>query len=158
MPELGDVVERVRQDIVIETVGYMAHTLAARVRDRAVKVGLERAASAEDLVRKETLSPTGPGQPLGDLGTGIALDTVAFSLPEGEISDPVRAADGWGVMRVLERTGFDTEAFAQEKPRVVASLRQQKQGEAFQAYIGAARERYEIQQNPEAYRRALGRE
>jgi hypothetical protein len=67
-------------------------------------------------------------------------------------------ADGWGVLRVLERQGFDSAAFEEEKPRVVASLRQQKQGEAFQAYLGAARERYEIRQNPEAYRRAVGRE
>ena len=128
------------------------------MKARAEKVGLEKAAAAAGLVRKETLSPTGPGQPLGDLGTGIALDTVAFSLPEDTLSDPVRVADGWGVLRVLEHKAFDPEAFAQERPRVVASLRQQKQGEAFQAYIGAARERYEIQQNPEAYRRALGRE
>ena len=132
--------------------------MAVDVKARAEKIGLERAATAADLVRKETLSPTGPGQPLGDLGTGIALDEVAFSLPEGTLSDPVRAADGWGILRVIERQDFDTEAYAQEKPRVVASLRQQRQGEAFQAYIGAARERYEIRQNPEAYRRALGRE
>ena len=158
LPELAEVRDDVRGDLVAEAALEKAHALALDVKAQAEKVGLERAATAADLVRKETLSPTGPGQPLGDLGTGIALDEVAFSLPEGTLSEPVRAADGWGVLRVLERQDFDTEAYAQEKPRVVASLRQQKQGEAFQAYIGAARERYEIRQNPEAYRRALGRE
>ncbi len=158
LPELAEVRDEVRGEIIEETALEKARTLAAEVKAQAEKVGLERAATAADLVRKETLSPAGPGQPLGDLGTGLAIDQVAFSLPEGEISDPVRAADGWGILRVLERQGFDAEAFAQEKPRVVASLRQQMEGEAFQAYIGAARERYEIRQNPEAYRRALGRE
>ena len=158
LPELAEVRDDVRGDLVAEAALEKAHALAIDVKAQAEKVGFERAATAADLVRKETLSPTGPGQPLGDLGTGIALDEVAFSLPEGTISDPVRAADGWGILRVLERQDFDTEAYAQEKPRVVASLRQQKQGEAFQAYIGAARERYEVRQNPEAYRRALGRE
>jgi parvulin-like peptidyl-prolyl isomerase len=158
LPELDEVRDAVRSDIVEETALEKARATAAEVRAKAEKAGLEKAADALGLVRKETLSPTGPGQPLGDLGTGIALDTVAFSLPEGELSDPVRVADGWGVLRVLERQGFDSAAFEEEKPRVVASLRQQKQGEAFQAYLGAARERYEIRQNPEAYRRAVGRE
>ncbi|MCG6925811.1 MAG: SurA N-terminal domain-containing protein [Acidobacteria bacterium] len=158
LPELAEVRDQVRADLVDEAALEKAHALAVDVKARAEKIGLERAATAADLVRKETLSPTGPGQPLGDLGTGIALDEVAFSLPEGTLSDPVRVADGWGILRVRERQDFDAEAFAEEKPRVVASLRQQKQGEAFQAYLGAARERYEIRQNPEAYRRALGRE
>jgi parvulin-like peptidyl-prolyl isomerase len=120
-------------------------------------VGLERAASEQDLVRKETLSPTGRGQPMGDLGTGLALDQVAFALDPGALSEPVRVADGWAILRVLERQDFDPAAFEQQKPRLVATLRQQKQSQAFQAYMGAARERYEIRQNPEAYRSALGR-
>jgi peptidyl-prolyl cis-trans isomerase D len=156
LPELDEVRDEVRQDLVEEQALAKARDLAARVRKRAEAVGLERAASELDLVRKETLSPTGRGQPLGDLGTGFALDQVAFTLERGTLSEPVRVTDGWAVLRVLERQGFDAAAFAKEKPRLVATLRQQKQNEAFQAYMGAARERYEIRQNPEAYREALG--
>jgi peptidyl-prolyl cis-trans isomerase D len=158
IPELDEVRDRVRGDIVEETALEGAHELAGRVRRRAEAVGLERAATAVGLVRKETLSPVAPGQPLGDLGTGFGLDEAAFSLPEGTLSDPVRTADGWAVLRVTERQSFDPETFEREKPRLVASLRQQKQGEAFQAYVGSARERYEVWRNPEAYRRALGRD
>ncbi|MGD8894403.1 MAG: SurA N-terminal domain-containing protein [Acidobacteriota bacterium] len=158
LPDLEEARDRVRADIVEEEALEKAHALAEQVRDRAKRVGLERAASAAGLVRKETLSPTSPGQPLGDLGTGFALDEVAFSLPEETLSDPVRTADGWAILRVTERQGFDAEAFEREKPRVAAALRQQAQGEAFQAYIAAAHERYEIRRNPEAYRRALGRD
>jgi peptidyl-prolyl cis-trans isomerase D len=156
VPELEEVRDRVRQDIVDETARARARALAERVRDRAETVGLERAASAEDLVRKETLSPTGPGQPLGDLGTGLALDEAAFSLPLETLSDPVPTADGWAILRVTSRTDVDAEEFAREKPRVMASLRQQKSTEAFQAYMSSARDRYEVRSNPEAYRRALG--
>jgi peptidyl-prolyl cis-trans isomerase D len=158
LPELDEVRDRVRADIVEETTFARAHERAGRVRGRAEAVGLERAATAVGLVRKETLSPVAPGQPLGDLGTGIGLDEAAFSLPVGTLSDPVRTADGWAVLRVTERQSFDPEAFEREKPRVVASLRQQKQNEAFQAYVGSARDRYEVRRNPEAYRRALGRD
>jgi peptidyl-prolyl cis-trans isomerase D len=158
IPELDEVRDRVRGDIVEETALEGAHELAGRVRRRAEAVGLERAATAVDLVRKETLSPVAPGQPFGDLGAGIGLDEAAFSLPVGALSDPVRTADGWAVLRVTERQSFDPEAFEREKPRLVASLRQQKQDEVFQAYVGSARDRYEVRRYPEAYRRALGRD
>jgi peptidyl-prolyl cis-trans isomerase D len=157
VPELDEVRDEVREDLVKERAFAQARELALRVKERAESAGLERAATRLDLVRKETLSPTGRGQTMGDLGTGFALDQVAFSLEPGTLSDPVRVADGWAIVRVLDRTGFDPGAFQEEKPRLMASLRQQKQNEAFQAYLGAARDRYEIRQNPEAYRRALGR-
>jgi peptidyl-prolyl cis-trans isomerase D len=156
VPELDEARERVTAHLVAETALEQAHALAEQVRDRARKAGLERAATRVDLVRKETLSPTAPGQPIGDLGTGLALDEAAFSLPAETISDPVRTADGWAILRVTERQEFDAEAFDRERPRVTASLRQQKQSQVFQAYMGSARERYEVRRNPEAYRRALG--
>ncbi len=156
VPELDEARERVTAHLVAETALEQAHALAEQVRDRARKAGLERAATRVDLVRKETLSPTAPGQPIGDLGTGLALDEAAFSLPAETISDPVRTADGWAILRVTEHQEFDAEAFDRERPRVTASLRQQKQSQVFQAYMGSARERYEVRRNPEAYRRALG--
>lgn len=158
VPELADVKDRVRADLVAAGATSAAFALAEQVRDQARRSDLERAASRFDLVRKETLSPTAPGQPLGDLGTGLALDEAAFSIPEEEVSDPIPTADGWAVLRVTSRQGFDPETFEAERPRVAASLRQQKQGQAFQAYLGAARDRYEVRRNSEAYRRALGQD
>jgi peptidyl-prolyl cis-trans isomerase D len=156
LPELDEARETVTAHLVAEAALEKAHALAEQVRDRARKAGLERAATRVGLVRKETLSPTAPGQPIGDLGTGLALDEVAFSLPEETLSDPVRTADGWAILRVTDHQEFDAETFDRERPRVAASLRQQKEGQVFQAYMGAARERYEVRRNPEAYRRALG--
>jgi len=157
MPELDEVRDQVREDVIEDAAFEEARLLAEKVKERAESADLERAAERFDLVRKETLSPVGPGQPLGDLGTGIALDEAAFALPLDTLSEPVRTADGWAVFRVTSRTGFDAANFEKEKPRIVASLRDQKRSQAFQAYMGAARDRYEIRRNPEAYRRALGR-
>jgi peptidyl-prolyl cis-trans isomerase D len=172
LPELAEVKDRVRADLLAEKAFADAKDLATRVRARAEKGGLERAASAFSLVRKETPSLTGRGQPLGDLGRDLTLEEAVFSVPEGQLSEPVRApgtsskppaadkglAGGWAVFRVLERKGFDAAAFAKQEPRIVASLRQQKQSEAFEAYIAAARDRYEIHRRNDAWRRALGEE
>jgi peptidyl-prolyl cis-trans isomerase D len=171
LPELDEVKDRVRRDLVEEGAFVKAHDVAEKVRARAEQVGLERAAEAFKVVRKETPSLTPRGQALGDLGRSLALSEVAFSLPEGQLSEPVRAPGsaapeqasegldgGWAILRVLERKGFDETAFKAEEPRLVASLQQQKQAQAFQAYIAAAQDRYAVKRRNDAYRRALGEE
>lgn len=157
-PELKDVRETVRGDLVEEAALEQARTVAAGVKAKAETLGLEKAAAAFSLVRKETPALTGRGQALGDLGTGAALEDAAFSLPEKTTSDPVRTASGWAVLRVLERKPFDGAELAKQKGQIAASLRQQKQSELFRAFVVASRERYEITRDAKAYRRALGQE
>jgi peptidyl-prolyl cis-trans isomerase D len=157
-PELQDVRDKVRADLVDEKALDAARAAAAAVKAKAETVGLEKAAAASGLVRKETPALTGRGQPLADLGTGGALEDAAFSLTEKAVSDPVRTSAGWAVLRVLEKKPFDPEEFAKQKAQIAASLRQQKQGELFRAFVVAARDRYEVARNAQAYRRALGEE
>jgi peptidyl-prolyl cis-trans isomerase D len=157
-PELKDVHDKVRADLVDEGAFARARAAAAGVKASAEKLGLEKAAAAAGLVRKETPAPTGRGQALGDLGTGGALEEAAFSLPEKRLSDPVRTASGWAVLRVLEKKPFDPAELAKQKGAIAASLRQQEQAELFRAFVVAARDRYEITRNAQAYRRALGQE
>jgi len=157
-PELEAVKERVREDLVQEAALDKARAAAADVRARAEKLGLEKAAAAVSLVRKETQALTGRGQPLGDLGTGMALEEAAFSLPEKTLSEPVRAPAGWAVLRVLEKKPFDAAELARQKAELRASLKQQRQSELFRAFLIAARDRYPIERNAAAFRRALGQE
>ncbi|HSD28654.1 MAG TPA: peptidylprolyl isomerase [Vicinamibacteria bacterium] len=157
-PTLTEVRDKVRADLVDEAALARARAGAAEVKAKSEKLGLEKAAAAAGLVRKETPALTGRGQPLGDLGTGAALEEAAFSLPEKATSDPVRTSAGWAVMRVLEKKPFDPAAFATQKGQLAASLRQQKQQELFRAFVVAARERYAITRDARAYRRALGEE
>jgi peptidyl-prolyl cis-trans isomerase D len=157
-PTLADVHDKVRADLVDEGAFERARAAAAAVKAKAEKDGLEKAASAAGLVRKETPSLTGRGQPLGDLGTGAVLEEAAFSLPERQLSDPVRTSAGWAVVGVLEKKPFEPAAYASQKGEIAASLRQQKQQELFRAFLTAARDRYEITRNAKAYARALGQE
>jgi len=156
--ELKDVQDKVRADLVEEGAFEQARATAVAVRAKAETLGLEKAAAAASLVRKETPALTSPGQALGDLGTGGALEEAAFSLPEKTISDPVRTGSGWAILRVLERKPFDPAELAKQRGQIAASLRQQKQSELFRAFVVSARERYEISRNAQAYRRALGQD
>jgi peptidyl-prolyl cis-trans isomerase D len=157
-PKLDEVRERVRADLVQEMALERARAQAAEVRARAEGAGLEKAAAAAGLVRKETPALTGRGQPLGDLGTGAALEEAAFSLPEQALSAPVRTASGYAVVRVLERKTADPAELARQKPQIAASLRDQQRQELFRAFLVEARERYEVTRNAGAFRRAIGQE
>ena len=93
--------------------------------------------------------------PLGDLGTGAALEEAAYSLPEKSLSDPVRVSGGWALVRVLEKKAFDPAAFEKEKPSVIASLRQERKEQLFRAYMQEARRRVTVERNVEAFRRTM---
>ncbi len=155
IPELKDVEARVRADLVQEKALARARELAAQVRAKAEKDGLDKAAAGLGLVRKETPALVGRGQPLAELGTSAALEETAYSLPEKTLSDPVRAAGGYAVVRVLEKKAFDPAAFEKEKPSIAASLREEKKQQLFQAFLEQARQRYPVERNLSALQRAV---
>lgn len=155
VPELKDVQARVRADLVQEKALARARDLAQQVRAKADKDGLDKAASALGLVRKETPALVGRGQPLAELGSTAALEEAAYSLPEKTLSDPVRAASGYAIIRVLEKKPFDPAAFEKEKPSITTSLRGEKKQQLFQAFLEQARQRYPVERNLSALQRAV---
>jgi len=155
VPELKDVEARVRADLVQEKALARAREVAAQVRAKAEKDGLDKAASAVGLVRKETPALVGRGQPLAELGASAALEETAYSLPEKTLSEPVRAAGGWAVIRVLEKKAFDPAAFEKEKPSIATSLREEKKQQLFQAFLEQAKQRYPVERNLSALQRAV---
>jgi peptidyl-prolyl cis-trans isomerase D len=158
VPALAEVEGKVREELVQERALDKARAAVAEVRAKAERLGLEKAAAAASLVRKETPSLTSRGQPLGDLGSGLQLDEAAFSLPEGTLSEPVRTATGWAVLRVLEKKPFDVAELEKQKAQIRAGLKQQRRAELFRAFLMQARDRYPIERNPAAFRRALGQQ
>lgn len=156
LPELKEVQEQVKLELVQEKALERARLLAADVRARAEKQGLDKAAASVSLLRKETPSLVGRGQPLGDLGSSAALDEAAFSLGEKALSEPVQAAAGYAILRVVEKKAFDAQAFESEKAALAASLLQTKRGQFFQAYLTEIRQRAVVERRPDAFRRLQG--
>jgi peptidyl-prolyl cis-trans isomerase D len=155
-PELAEVKEKVRADLVEEGALVKARQATVALRARAEKDGLEKAALAQGLVRKETPALIGRGQPLGDLGSGAALDEAAFALPEKSLSEPVRTSSGYAILRIIEKKPFDPMAFEVQKASLLASLRSEKKNQLFQAYMTEARLRFTIERHPEAMKRVVG--
>jgi peptidyl-prolyl cis-trans isomerase D len=155
LPELKEVQDKVRADLVDERALEKAESTAGELKTRAAATSLDKAAAALGLVRKETPALTGHDQPLGDLGTSASLEVEAFSLPEKTLSDPVRVPAGYAVLRILEKKAFDPVEFEKQKGSIAASLRGQKENELFQAYMSQARDRVTIYREAEAYKRVV---
>ena len=129
----------VRSDLQQEKAFEAARVKAAEVKARAASAGLEKAAAAQGLVRKETPGLVSRGQAMGDLGSSAALDEAAYALPDQTLSDPIRVPGGWAVIRVLEKKAFDPAAFEKEKVALIGSLRQQHRDELFRSFMQEAR-------------------
>jgi peptidyl-prolyl cis-trans isomerase D len=155
LPELKDVEAKVKAALAEEKAVEKARLVAEEVKDKAAVVGLEKAAAGAGLVRKETPSLAGRGTPLGDLGTGAALEKTAFALPGKTLSDPVRVSAGYAILRVLEKKAFDPAAFAEQKASVAESLRAQKRQELFQDYMNQARDRYVVERRADTFKRVM---
>lgn len=156
VPDLKEVQDKVKSDLIEERSREKARALAEQLRTRALGGSLEKAAVALGLVRKETPSLVGRGQPLGDLPEGRALDDAAFGLPVQELSGVVDVAGGYAVLRVLEKKAFDAAAFEAQKATLLVSLADQKRERLFQAYLGEARRRFPVERRADVFRRLVG--
>ena len=156
VPDFNEVKERVKADLEEERALDKARSIAADLKTRAESGGLEKAAAALGLVRKETSGLVGRGQPLGDLESGAAVEEVAFGLSDKALSDPVRVHSGYAVLRALDRKPFDPAAFEKQKPALMTSLRAERKGQLFQAYVDGLRQKYVVERRPEVIRRVVG--
>jgi peptidyl-prolyl cis-trans isomerase D len=156
LPELKEVLDKIKGELAEEKALERARQLALDVKSRAAKAGLDKAASAAGLVRKETPALVGRGQALGELGTGAAVEEAAFALAANTLSEPVRVAAGYALLRVLEKKPFDAEAFEKQKASLEASLRETKRNQFFQSYMNAARQRFTVERRPDVFQRIVG--
>lgn len=103
---------------------------------------LERARKGEDfssLARATSASPTrATGGDLGKLAHGDLnpeLEKIAFALPIGAVSDPIRTQGGYRILKVTARTELSVVPFEQAKDEIKQSLMQQRWAKEYDTYI-----------------------
>lgn len=103
---------------------------------------LDRARKGEDfgsLARDTSASPTrATGGDLGKLAHGDLnpeLEKIAFELPVGAVSDLIRTAGGYRILKVVERTEGSVVPFEQAKDEIKQSLMQQRWAKEYDTYI-----------------------
>jgi parvulin-like peptidyl-prolyl isomerase len=75
------------------------------------------------------------------------VDAVAFSLPVGEVSDPIQTENGAAIIRVIERQEVKDEEVAAGRQQLRQELLNEHRNRFYSSYMTKAREKMRIQMN-----------
>lgn len=73
------------------------------------------------------------------------IEEAVFSLPLGQLSEPIRFSRGWALVKVIDRRPEGIIPYEEVKEQVKINLRRQRQGEELQKYINTLRDQAEIE-------------
>jgi len=145
-PSLEEVEARVRDDVIRSKAADTARQRAAAVAAQLKSGNFEAAAKAAGLEAKST-ELIARGAPIADIGISAAVDAVAFTLPAGAVSDPIRTENGAVIVKVLERKDVTPEEIAKGRQQLRAELLNERKNRFFSTYMGKAREKMQININ-----------
>jgi parvulin-like peptidyl-prolyl isomerase len=122
-----------------------AREAAGRLRSGEAFSAVEQALGDPGVPLPEDLLP--PKKLLDYLGP--TATRTALDLEPGEVSDPVRSAGGFRVLRLVEREPLRAPPFEEIEEEVRAELRRRRGDEALRAYVEDLRGRAEVRIAPE---------
>jgi peptidyl-prolyl cis-trans isomerase D len=146
VPKLDEVRTRVRDDVLKNKAADAAQQKAAELAGRLKSGDFEAAAKAAGLEVKTT-DLIARGSPVGDIGVSPAVDAVAFTLPTGSVSDPIKTDNGAVVVKVVERKAPTAQEIADGRQQLKDELVNERRGRFFAAYMAKARERMDVRIN-----------
>jgi len=92
-------------------------------------------------------------QYLGLVGDRPEIDSLVFSLPLKQVSEPLAVDEGYAIFRVLERKEATREEFAKVQAEERDTLLGEKKNKFLQSYMAMAREDKKVKINAEVYQR-----
>lgn len=136
VPPLAEIKDRVAAALKRERAEALAFERAKELAAEAKGGDFAAAAQKAGATMGETprFSLAKPAEKL----PGDAMLT-AFKTPAGATTEPVKTQQGFYVMKVLDRTPADPSGFSADKERVTREVLSQKQSQAWQAWVDAAR-------------------
>lgn len=92
-------------------------------------------------------------QYLGLVGDRPEIDSLVFSLPLKQVSEPLAVDEGYAIFRVLARKEATREEFAKVQAEERDTLLGEKKNKFLQSYMAMARENKKVKINAEVYQR-----
>jgi peptidyl-prolyl cis-trans isomerase D len=156
VPMLTEVTARVRADVVGARAAELSRQRAAEIaQSLKASDNFAAAAKAQGLEAKDT-ELVARGSALPDVGVSPAVDTVAFTLSVGAVSDPIATSTGTVIVRIVERDEATPAEFRTAKETFGAELLAERRTRFFTAYIGRAKEKMAIEIYNDVVKRVVG--
>ena len=146
VPGLEEVKARVRDDVVKGKAADTARQRAAAVSAQLKGGNFEAAAKAAGLEVKTT-DLIARSAPITDVGVSPAVDAVAFTLPAGAVSDPIKTDNGAVVVKVVERKDVTPAELTTGKKDVRDQMLNERKNRFYGSYMTKAREKMRINRN-----------
>ncbi len=154
LPELAEVTDAVRQDVIRAQAVELAR---ARAEGLARAPGNFASAAKSAGVTAKTTELITRDTPLPDVGVSKAVDDAVFALKTGDTSLPIVTDNAVVVARVTEREDVTPEAIGAGRVALKAEMRQQQRNAFFSAYMNKAKQAMRIEFNETALNVVLGR-
>jgi peptidyl-prolyl cis-trans isomerase D len=95
---------------------------------------------------------------LGKAGAGEVLDDAIYGLKQGEISKtPIKVDDKWVIVGIVKRDDAKMSGFNSDRDRIKNTMLRNLQGQVFEDYIAAARQRMKREGKIQIYEDVLKR-
>lgn len=146
-----DVVARARQAVLDQEASALAKTAADQLYETLSSDG--PAAGSIELQTNESFFR---GSQLPEAGRSIAVQTRAFELPPGEFSRPLVADNGYVIIRVVERSGFEASDFIEQRTDFEEQLLDERRSRVWGAFVASLQSRYDVQIDWQAIRGITG--
>jgi peptidyl-prolyl cis-trans isomerase D len=156
VPKLEEVATKVRDDLTREKAEERSRTraaaLAGELKSASDFAGAVRRAGLEvktsDLVTRGTALP--------DVGISDDVESAAFSLPIGGVSDPISTPTGTAIIRVVERVAASDAELAAGRDALREELVNQRRDRFFSAYMQKAKQGLTINVRQDTLARVVG--
>lgn len=153
LPKLDEVKDRVREDAVQERARELAEARAKELAG-AFKENFTAAAKKAGLEIKTTeLITRGTAWP--EIGVSTPVDAAVFKLPAGGVTDPIDTEDGTVIVKVVEHPELTEAEIKSGIDALRDELLAEKKTRFFSAYMQKAKERMDIEINPDVLARLV---
>jgi peptidyl-prolyl cis-trans isomerase D len=139
VPQLSEVVARVREDVAREKAADMLKTRAGAIA-ADLKSAADFAAAAKKAgfeVKSTELIARGGALP--DIGTNADVEKAVFALPQGAVTDAITTPSGAVIARVAERADVTPAQLADGREALRTELVAQRRDRFFSAYMSKAK-------------------
>ena len=155
LPTLDEVKSRVRDDVTKTKAIEVARQRATAAAAQFKAADFTAAAKAAGVEAKTTELLT-RGSSITDVGVSPAVDTAAFALAAGGVSDAITTDNGAVIVKVLEKKAPTADEIKSGRDAVKSELLNQERQRFFESYMTKARERMTIRSNPQVVAQVVG--
>jgi peptidyl-prolyl cis-trans isomerase D len=156
LPQLAEVSDRVRDDVVREKAADLVKQRGQTIADELKKAADFTAAAKKAGFEAKASELVARGGAFPDIGVNAALESAVFGLPVGGVAGPVPTPTGSVIARVAERADVTEAQITEGRDALREELVNQQRDRFFMAYMAKAKTNLKIEVKQDLLTQLMG--